>query len=122
MPVSFARDDSNHPLNDTPGLRPDFAHAVRATTGASIAELDISGLNIAANQSQNAELTIRVAVIGTNACYFSLGVAATAPGANTAMITLPGNSSTFMKATKQDVSAYHQQITGSSTVEVSAWA
>lgn len=120
MAVAFFRDDSGVPLHDGIGLRPDFAHKAAASTGAGISELDISALMIAANKNQQSEVVLRVAVVGSNPAYFSLGAAATAPATNATMMMLSANSVNFMKAKAADVSAYHQQITGSSTVEVVA--
>lgn len=121
MPASFYRDDNTVPLHDAQGgLRPDFANIARATTGASVAELSLSTVNAAANRSERGQCVIRVAVIGTNACYFSLGVAATAPADNTTMISLPANSVHFFKAKSADASAYHLQNTGATSIEIVA--
>ena len=120
MALSFARDDNHTPLHDVAGLRPDFAHVARATTGAAVTELDISTVNVAANQSERKQCILRVSVVGSNACYFSLGAAGAAPSDNTTMISLPANSTHFFKAKATDVSAYHQQNTGASAVEVVA--
>lgn len=119
MAASFFRDDNTETLHDVGGLRPDFAHVARASTSGSITELSLTG-NIAANRSERSLVILRVAVIGTNAVYFSLGLAGTAPADNTTMISLPGNSVSFFKATAQDASAYHQQNTGSSSIEIVA--
>lgn len=122
MAVSFFRDDNTVPLHDAAdgGLRPDFSTIAKASTGAAITELSLASLNVAGNRSERAQCVLRVTVSGANACYFSLGPASTAPGANTAMLLLLANSVNYFKATAQDQSAYHQQITGTSTVEVCA--
>lgn len=119
MAVSFFRDDNGN-VADVAGLRPDFSTKCAASTGAGIAELDISATNVAGNRNQQGECMLRVAVVGANAAYFSLGAAATAPASNADMIMLAANSVNYVKAKSTDASAYHQQITGSSTVEVVA--
>lgn len=121
MALSFAIDDNHAPLHAETGLRPDFAHIARATTGAAVAELSLSTVNVAANRNAAGGICIlRVTVVGSNACYFSLGAAATAPGSNATMISLPANSTHFFKATAADASAYHLQNTGASEITVNA--
>lgn len=121
MALAFLRDDNGTPLHDVTGLRPNFATVVSASSGAAIAETSIATVNVAANRSSlNAHVIIRVAVVGTNAVSFSLGAAGSVPADTTTMITLLGNSVSFMKAKTTDVSMYLKQITGASTVEVTA--
>lgn len=89
-----------------------------ATTGAAIAELNIAGINIRANQTAAGELLLRLSTTGANPCYFSLGAAATPPADNTHMILLQANSTHLFRALAADVSLYHQQVTGAITLQV----
>lgn len=120
MANSFFRDDNTVALHGPEGLRPDFSTIAKAATGAGITELSLASLNVAGNRSERSQCVIRVTVSGSNPCFFSLGPASTAPGANTAMLTLLANSVNHFKATAQDQSAYHQQITGTSNIEICA--
>lgn len=120
MSASFARDDNHTPLHDPSGLRPDFAHVASHTTAGTIDEVSLSSVNVAANQSGQSTCILRVAVVGTNACSFSLGAASSAPSDITTMISLLGNSVSFFKAKSTDVSAYCKQISGASTLEIVA--
>lgn len=105
---------------EVPGVfRPDFARIKVATTGAAIAELDISAMNIAANRTPTGEVVLRLVVV-SNPCYVSLGAASSAPADNTTMMLLPVNTPTLMRARSTDVSVYHQQITGAGTLQVTA--
>lgn len=120
MASSFFRDDNAQPLRDPQGLRPDFATIVKAASGAAIAETSIATLNLAANQTERKQSIVRVVVVGTNPCYFSLGAASAAPGDTSTMLTLLGNSVNHFKALPTDASMYLKQITGASSVEVCA--
>lgn len=121
MPIVPLRDDNGRDLTSVVGLRPVFSSAgiKAATTGAAVAELDISALQVAANRNAQNEIILRVTVIA-NACYFSLGAASAAPADSTTMMLLPVNSVTYLRARSTDVSAYHLQITGAGTLQVTA--
>lgn len=120
MPSSFFRDDNGAVGGGI--LRPVFSSSTgikSATTGAAVDELDISALNVAANRNANSQLVIMVTVQGSNACYFSLDVASQAGTiTNASMVILVPNSVNYFVATSADVSVYHQQITGASTLQV----
>lgn len=121
MAIQILRDDNDQSLTASMGGLGGVYGAsgsVSVTTGAAIAELSIAALNIAANQSIQKELVLRVVCI-TNACWFSLGPAASAPGVNTNMVLVPANTEVFVKAKSTDVSVYFQQITGAGTLNVS---
>lgn len=120
MSISFVRDSNGEPLRDIGGLRPDFAHIKRVTTGASITELDISALNTAADRNEGNSIILRIAAIGTNNAYFSLGPAATLPADNTTMLHIGANTVSYFKATSGDVSLYHVQDTGTTSLEICA--
>lgn len=120
-PIQMLRDDNGEVLTASMGgLRAVYTAtgSVSATTGAGIAELGLAALNVAANQSPQGEIVLRVTAT-TNPCWFSLGPAATVPGANTNMLLIPVNTEVFVKARSVDVSAYHQQITGAATLNIS---
>ena len=121
MGIQLLRDDNGEGLTASMGgLRAVYTAAgcVSVTTGAAITELDISGLNVAANRSLQGEICLRIVAI-SNSCWFSLGAAATVPGANTNMLLIPLNTEVFVKARSVDVSAYHQQIVGAATLNIS---
>src|SRR5260370_38047226 len=82
--IAVMRDSNSAALYGGAGLRPDFSHAKEATSGASIAELDISGMNIPANQNEQGLAFISVIAL-TNPIYFSVGPAGTPTGSNTGM-------------------------------------
>jgi len=119
MALAALRDDNNQAFTDPSGLRPDFATAVSATTGAGITESSIAGLNVAANKGIQGEVMLMVTV-ATNPCYFSLGVAGAVPGTNGPMMIVPSNFPIYLKAKSTDVSCYHQQITGAGSLKVVA--
>ncbi len=118
--ANFYKDDNGQSLVDYTGLRAVYATSgiKAATTGASVTELDISALNVAANRNSNNQLIVRIVAI-TNACYVSFGPAATAPSDNTTMLLVPANWEVVVSIRSTDVSMYHQQITGAATVQVS---
>jgi hypothetical protein len=119
--ANLYRDDNGAPLATAQGFRPLFTAAgvEAAATGAAVAELDISALNASAVRNASGNILIRVACIGSNACYFALGAAGASGSFTSAnMIILAPNSVEYFKANSTDVSAYHQQITGSSTLQV----
>lgn len=120
MASNFFKDDNGKVAGGV--LRPVFNATTgvkSANTGVAIAELSIATLVATANANSQGEVILRVAVIGSNACFFSLGAASAAPSDNTPMIRLPGNSVEYFKAQSTDASAYHQQITGASALEIS---
>lgn len=120
MAISLIKDDNYEPLPGFAGLRPDFVHGVDITTGASITETSIASLNIAGNQNAQKQVLITVTAI-TNACYFSVGPASSAPGSSQAMMLIPINQPIPLKLNSTDLSAYTQQITGAATVKIVAW-
>jgi hypothetical protein len=119
--ANLYRDDNGTAITGAEGLRPLFTAAgvEAASTGAAVAELDISAMNTSANRNEQGLVLLRVVCAGSNACYFALGAASDAASYTSAnMIILPANSVTYIKARSTDVSAYHLQITGSSTLQV----
>lgn len=121
MSISILKDDNGEGLTASMGgLRAVYAASGQkeVTTGAAIAELDISALNVTANQSTAKELVLRVVTL-TNPCYFSLGAAGTPPADTTTMDVIPPNTEVFVKARATDVSAYHKQITAAATLHIS---
>lgn len=119
MAIAQIRDDNAQTITGGAPLRPDFAHAAEAATGAAITELNISAMNIAGNQNAQQQAVIMV-VCATNPCYFSLGAAASAPADNTTMMVIPPNFPVFLKLSPTDKSAYHKQITAAGTLKVVA--
>lgn len=123
MASSFFRDDNGVPMHDPSGLRPVFSAAGQkeATTSGSIAEVDISALNVVANRSERNDLILMVLCL-SNPCYFSLGAAGAPPSDTTTMMILPAGVPIVMRANAADVSAYVKQITGAGTLHVSVLA
>jgi hypothetical protein len=90
-----------------------------ASTGGATATLDISGF-FTLGKAESNSIVIRIANIGTNPALYALGAAGAAASYtdNTNMHLLPPNSVTFVRATSTQVAFYHQQVTGSNTIQV----
>ncbi len=123
MASALFKDDNGVSLVDPAGLRPVFSAAGQkeATTSGSIAEVDISALNVVGNRAEHKDMIIMVVCI-TNPCYFSLGAASAAPSDTTTMMLIPAGVPIYMRAKAEDVSAYTKQITGAGTLHISVHA
>jgi hypothetical protein len=121
MPHLF-REDNHSALATPAGMRPLFGgtNIFAASTGAATAEVDISTGHTAAAQNESAEAVVRVACIGSNAALVAFGAASAGASytANTDMVLMAANSVEYWRILSTDVSFYHLQVSGSSTVQV----
>lgn len=119
------RDDNTGYLSDTAGLGSLYTAAgiKAATTGAATAEVDISGF-FGLGATQNGYIIVRIVNVGTNAALYAFdkaGQGASHTG-NANMMIIPPNWVDHRRVDPAQVSFYHQQVGGSSTIQVSVIA
>lgn len=125
MPNANLYLDENGKAVTTPtGLTGNYSTSgiVVATTGGATVEASIVALHTLCNTSDGARLIVRIAAVGSNPCLVAFGAAGAAASftGNTNMRLVPANSVEYVKVRSTEVSLYHLQVTGATTLQVEA--